>query len=84
MKLKNKHRVVTDKYAGYEVQIKRWWFPFWIKKGGDFLGLYTFISIQEAKEFIDRGCKVKEKEIIYHTPEKSIKEKRNDKIKKLL
>ncbi len=27
----NKYRVIRDKYAGYEAQIKRWWFPFWLQ-----------------------------------------------------
>ncbi len=31
--LKNRYRIVSDDYAGYEVQIKRWWFPFWIQCG---------------------------------------------------
>ena len=29
---KNKYRIVTDNYAGYEAQVKYWWFPFiWIQ-----------------------------------------------------
>lgn len=28
-----KYRIVTDGYAGYEVQIWRWWFPFWVQLG---------------------------------------------------
>ena len=27
------YRIVTDKYSGYEVQAKRWWFPFWLQCG---------------------------------------------------
>ena len=23
------YRIVSDNYSGYEVQIRRWWFPFW-------------------------------------------------------
>lgn len=29
MIVKNRYRIVTDKYLGYEAQIRRWWFPFW-------------------------------------------------------
>lgn len=29
----NKYRIVTDNFAGYEVQCKRWWWPFWIQCG---------------------------------------------------
>ena len=25
----NKYRVVRDDFAGYEAQVKRWWWPFW-------------------------------------------------------
>lgn len=29
---KNKYRIVTDDYSGYEAQIKYWWFPFfWLQ-----------------------------------------------------
>ena len=32
MKLpKTKYRIVPDTYSGWEVQSKRWWFPFWIQ-----------------------------------------------------
>jgi len=31
--MKNKYRIVKDGYAGYEAQVKRWWFPFWVQIG---------------------------------------------------
>lgn len=43
---KNKYRIVTDEYAGYEVQIKRWWFPFY-----RMVGVNTFNSIERATKF---------------------------------
>jgi hypothetical protein len=31
--MKNKYRIVSDGYAGYEAQVKRWWLPFWVQIG---------------------------------------------------
>lgn len=28
-----KLRIVSDNYCGYEVQVWRWWFPFWVEAG---------------------------------------------------
>lgn len=25
------YRIVTDNYSGYEVQARRWWWPFWVQ-----------------------------------------------------
>jgi hypothetical protein len=55
MKLpKTKYRIVPDTYSGWEVQSKRWWFPFWIQcldlNGG--CG-NTHRSVEDAKLFID-------------------------------
>ena len=47
VKMKNKYRIVTDNYSGYEVQIKRWWFPVWRQ-----IGINTFTSIDHAKRAI--------------------------------
>ncbi len=30
----NRYRIVRDCYLGYEVQVKRWWWPFWMQIGG--------------------------------------------------
>jgi len=45
---KRRFRVVTDKYEGFEVQIKRWYYPFWLQVGHT----NTHSTIDEAKEFI--------------------------------
>jgi hypothetical protein len=51
MKLfKTRYRIVTDRYSGYEVQSRRWWFPFWIQCDGT----NTHLTIDRAKEFIER------------------------------
>lgn len=47
--MKNKYRIVTDKYAGFEVQIKYGWLPFlWFQCNGT----NTHVSIEKAKEYI--------------------------------
>lgn len=55
--MKTCHRIVKDSYFGFEVQIKRWWFPFWIQASQDRRGVNSFTSIDKAKEWIDSGCK---------------------------
>ena len=47
----SKYRIVIDNYLGYEAQIKRWWFPFWTQLNG----LNTHITIEQAKEYIERN-----------------------------
>jgi hypothetical protein len=50
MKL-SKYRVVKDNYNGYEVQVWRWWFPFWCELGGT----NSFESLEEAVEYAKCG-----------------------------
>ena len=45
-----KFRIVTDNYSGYEAQIWRWYWPFWVQIGG----INTWRSIEDAKAFIAR------------------------------
>lgn len=47
--MKTKYRVVGDSYCGFEVQIKRWWFPFWLQAGTN-----THPSLESAKRMIER------------------------------
>ena len=52
---KNKYRIVIDNYLGYEVQIKKWWFPFiWIQCSG----INTFSSVEKCEAFIANHKKV--------------------------
>lgn len=44
-----KYRIVTDNYAGYEVQSWRWWWPFWIQGATN-----THYSIEDAEKYAQR------------------------------
>ena len=46
--MKTKYRIVTDAYAGYEAQVKHWYFPFWLQING----VNTNISIEQVKALI--------------------------------
>lgn len=47
------YRIVTDKFCGYEVQAKRWWFPFWMQC--DFKN--THVSIKDAEQWANEFAK---------------------------
>lgn len=50
MKIKlTRYRVVRDRYAGYEVQKWRLWFPFWIQCGF----VNTHLSLEAAQQYIE-------------------------------
>lgn len=51
--MKNKYRIVTDRYLGYEVQIKYWWWPFWT----ELHGVNTYPSVESAARAADRHMK---------------------------
>jgi hypothetical protein len=46
--LKKRYRIVTDRYLGYEVQVKYWWWPWWIMPFSN-----THYTIEKAKELVD-------------------------------
>jgi len=48
MKIK-KYRVVKDNYNGFEAQVWRWWFPFWI----ECFFSNTSGTLDDAKEVIE-------------------------------
>ena len=44
---KNRYRIVTDAYLGFEAQVKMWWFPFmWFQM--DVSNTHTTIDRAEA------------------------------------
>lgn len=50
---KNKYRAVTDRYCGFEAQVKFWWFPFiwWqISTTGTGLGVNTYSTLERASD----------------------------------
>ena len=49
---KNKYRVVQDNYAGFEAQVKFWWFPvhWWqLSRYGRWVGTNTYPNLHEAE-----------------------------------
>jgi hypothetical protein len=57
--LKNKYRIANDSYCGYEVQVKRWWFPIWTALGVHGHLTNTHVSVEKAEEFAKNGGVVK-------------------------
>lgn len=57
--MRNKYRIVTDRFAGYEIQIKYWFFPlFWFEIAGPISPMCnTFGSIESAKAYIEKRKK---------------------------
>ncbi len=49
------YRIIEDNFNGYEVQVKKWWFPFWIQKS-KFGMINTFNDLDKAKEWVNKGC----------------------------
>ena len=45
---KTEYRIVRDSYAGYEVQMKRWWWPIWTEVGW----VNTHSSLEGAKKYL--------------------------------
>ena len=67
MKITNKkYRIVTDCFAGYEVQYKSPWFPFWLQVGGG----NTHISVENAEEWLEKRLSRQRKSIIVKYLEK--------------
>ena len=51
------YRIITDKYAGYEVQIrKRFLFWKWWEQCHSSGCVNTHLSIEDAKKWIEEGC----------------------------
>jgi len=49
MKLR-KYRIVRDNFNGYEAQVWRFWFPFWVQC----FGSNTKKTLEESKKVIER------------------------------
>ena len=53
------YRIVTDEFAGYEVQSWRWWWPFWVQGT-----INTHSSIAEAEEYAEEYAKGRAKRVV--------------------
>jgi len=53
MKLR-KYRIVSDEYCGYQCQVWRLWFPFWVEMNG----VNSHISLESAIDYIKNPKKV--------------------------
>ena len=51
---KNKYRIITDNYNGFQCDKKRWWFPFWIQVGLS----NTHLTKEAAMKFIEGDGRV--------------------------
>ena len=58
--MKNRYRVIPDEFLGYGIQIKRWWFPVWVRVGS------TYETLGEAKLKVEHWSK----EPVYFTNER--------------
>jgi hypothetical protein len=54
-----KYRIVRDDYCGYECQVWRLWFPFWLQMNG----VNTHISLESAIDYIKKG----EKKVVWES-----------------
>ncbi len=52
--MKNHYRIVKDCYLGFEVQIRRWWWPFWCQCHGHDSPVNTHHTIELARLFARR------------------------------
>lgn len=52
--MKNKYRVITDSYNGFEAQVKYWYFPFmWFEIRKDFGICNSSFSVERAEKVIE-------------------------------
>ena len=58
MKLR-KYRIVRDEYCGYQCQVWRLWFPFWVEMNG----VNSHISLESAIDYIKNG----EKKVVWES-----------------
>jgi len=45
--MKPRYRIVTDNYAGYQVQVWHWWWPFWVQAAFS----NTHSTLERARKF---------------------------------
>ena len=47
---RTRYRIVTDAYAGFEIQFRYWWMPFWMQL--DIINTYS--TLEAAEDHIKR------------------------------
>ena len=53
--MSREYRIVSDRWAGFEVQARRWWFPFWLQcRGQNGHHVNTHKTIEDAEAFAQR------------------------------
>jgi hypothetical protein len=51
---RDRYRIVTDRYSGFEVQTRRWWWPLWQPVGGN-----THATVDDAIAYARRDARKK-------------------------
>jgi hypothetical protein len=62
-----RYRIITDRWAGFTAQYKRWWWPMWC----DCFGINTSPSLRLAELACDRHYQdmlAREKTVKYYSP----------------
>ena len=55
---RTRYRICKDNYAGYEVQYRLWWLPYYIAPESN-----TFARLEDAERFIEGYSRIVVKEI---------------------
>lgn len=55
-----KYRIVTDAHAGFEVQYRPWWSPFWLQcsRSGNGWGTNTHLTVEQARVLVARHSQI--------------------------
>jgi hypothetical protein len=61
------YRIVRDNFCGYEVQVRRWWWPFWIQAGF----ANTHSSVERAEAWAESHARKTVKYLGHLIPEKT-------------
>lgn len=64
-----KYKIIRDDFLGYEVRVRRWYWPFWTQPGNCGTSVNTFHTVERARAFalavgrgeVERGSRVVER-----------------------
>ena len=77
-----KYRIVRDNYAGYECQIWRIWWPFWVQMGSS----NTHGTLERAEEYIEKYIESnsnRKRIVKEYSPKVPLDVERDQKLKKI-